>query len=62
MGGGGRGEGQKIAQNDKTNLSDSVSQEQYLIWLWFLVQMCEMMLSPAIFFHFFKILIFRVFQ
>ena len=31
MGGGGRGEGQKIAQNDKANLSHSVSQEQYLI-------------------------------
>ena len=34
----------------------------YLIWLWFLVHMCKMMISPAIFSHFFKILIFLVFQ
>ena len=60
--GGGRVEGQRIVQNDKTNLSHSVSQELYLIWLWFLVHMCKMMISPVIFFHFFKILIFRVFQ
>ena len=47
------GEGvQKIAQNDKTNLSHSVSQELYLIWLWFLVHMCKMMISPAICFSF----------
>ena len=43
-------------------LSQSISQELYLIWLWFLVHMCKMMISPAIFFHFFKILIFQVFQ
>ena len=42
-------------------LSHSVSQELYLIWLWSLVHMCKIM-SPAIFFHFFKILIFQVFQ
>ena len=34
------GKGQKIVHNDKTNLSDSVSQELYLTWLWFLVDMC----------------------
>ena len=32
-------------------LSHSVSQEPY-IWLWFLVHMCKMMISPAIFFIF----------
>ena len=51
--GGGRVEGQRIVQNDKTNLSHSVSQELYLIWLWFLVHMCKMMISPAFFFFFF---------
>ena len=61
----GVGKGQKMAQNDKKNLSHSVSQKLYLTWLWFLVHMCKMMISPAIFFfffHFFKILIFWVFQ
>ena len=53
---------QNMVQNGNTNLSHSVSQELYLIWLWFLVHMCKMMISPAIFFHFFKILIFQVFQ
>ena len=43
-------------------MSHSVSQELYLIWLWFLVHMCKMMISPAIFFCSFKILIFRFFQ
>ena len=33
--------GQKMAQNDKTNLSHSVSQKLYLIWLWFLVHVCK---------------------
>ena len=42
--------------------SHCISQELYVIWLWFLVHMCKMMISPAIFFHFFKILIFQVFQ
>ena len=51
-----------MAQNDKKIcLSHSVFQERYLIWLWFLVHMCKMMISPAIFF-FFKILIFQVFR
>ena len=43
-------------------LSQSICQELYLIWLWFLVHMCKMMTSLAICFHFFKILIFQVFQ
>ena len=43
--------------------SNSVSQELYLLWLWLLVQMCKRTISPGIFFfHFFKILIFQVFQ
>ena len=35
-------------------LSHSISQELYLIWLWFLVHVCKMMISPAIFFLFFQ--------
>ena len=51
---------QKMAQNDKIFcLSHSVSQELYIIW--FLVDWCKMMISPAIFSHFFKILIFWCF-
>ena len=39
-----------MAQNDKQFcLSHSVSQELYIMWLWFLVHMCKMMISPAIF-------------
>ena len=41
-------------------LSHSVSRKLYLIWLWLLVHMCKMMISPE--FYFFKILIFRVFR
>ena len=50
--------------NDKKKLSHhSVSQELYLIWLWFLVLMCKMMISPAILFHFFfQNFDFQVFQ
>ena len=58
-------EGVKGAKNGlkwQKILSHFVSQELYLIWLWFLLHMCKMMISPAIFFHFFKSLIFRVFQ
>ena len=40
-------------QNDKTFcLSHSVSQEPYIIWLWFLMHMCKIMISPANFFVF----------
>ena len=49
-----RVKGLKMAQNDKRILSNSVSQELYFIWLWFLVHMCKMMISPAIFFQFFQ--------
>ena len=34
------------------------TQEADLIWLWFLVHMCNMMIISSNFFHFFKILIF----
>ena len=47
------------------SLCNSVSQELHFIWLWLLVHMCKMMISPAIFFlffHFFKILNFQVFK
>ena len=43
-------------------LSHFVSQELHLIWLWFLVHICKMMVSSSNFFYFFKSLIFRVFQ
>ena len=43
--------GQKTAQNDKKFcLSQFISQEPCLIWLWFLVHMCKMMISRAFFF------------
>ena len=62
----GVGGGAKRAKNgpkwEEKELSHSISQELYLIWLWLLVNICKMMISPAIFFHFFKILIFQVFQ
>ena len=60
-GDGGR-KGQKMAQNDQKNLSHSISQELYLIWLWFLVHMCKMMISPAIFFIFSKVWFFGFFK
>ena len=53
--------GQKIVENGKKLcLSRSISQEPYFIWLSFVVHKCKMMISPGIFFHFFKILIFLV--
>ena len=55
--------GHKIAQNNKKScFSHSVSQEPYIIWLWFLVHLCKMILSPVFFFLFFNILIFRCFR
>ena len=39
-----------MAQNGKKFcLSHSISQEPYLIWLWFMGHLCKMMVSPAIF-------------
>ena len=52
--------GGKMAQNGKKFcLSHSVSQELYLIWLWFLLHFCKIMISPAIFFMFSKFWFFR---
>ena len=46
---------EKIAQNEKKIcLSPSVSQEPYIIYLWFLVDMRKMMISPRFFFIFSK--------
>ena len=48
-----------MIQNDKTFcLSHSISQEPYLIWLSFMVQMCKMIISPGVFFNV-NILIFQ---
>ena len=52
--------GQKMFQNDKKFcLLHSISQEPYLIWLLFMVQMCKMIISPGVFFNF-SIFIFQV--
>ena len=52
--------GQKMAQNiKKLYLSHSFSQEQYIIWLWFLVHKCKWWYLQQIV-SFFKILIFEV--
>ena len=51
---------QKMVRNDKKLcLSRSISQEPYIIWLSFVVQMCKMITSPGVFFNF-KILVFQV--
>ena len=54
--------GQSMAQNDKKFcLSHFVSQEPYIVWLSFMVHRYKMMIYPGVFFfHFLKILIFRV--
>ena len=52
--------GQKMVQNDKKLcLLCSISQEPYIIWLSFMVQMCKMIISPGMFFSV-KILISQV--
>ena len=58
------GRGVKKAKNGpkwQKNMPHFVSQELYLIWLWFLGHVCKMVVSPANFF-FFKSLIFLVFR
>ena len=52
--------GQKMAQNDKKFCLLHISQESYIIWLSSMLHLCEMMISPGVFFHFFKTLIFQV--
>ena len=32
-----------------------VSKEPYILWSWFLVHMCERVISPGVFLHFFQI-------
>ena len=44
----------------KTPDSHSISKKPYVIWFWFSVHMCKMMVSPVMFFYFFKILVFWV--
>ena len=52
----------RIAQNEKYKLppSRAISQEQYGLRSWFLIHLWEWWYLLAVFFHFFKILIFRV--
>ena len=52
--------GKKMVQNEKFCLSGSISQESYIIWFWFMVLMCKMIIYPEVFFILFKILIFWV--
>ena len=50
---------QKLVQNNKKlYLSHSISQEPYIIWLSFMVELWKMVIQP--FFSFFKVLIFQV--
>ena len=52
--------GQKTVQNDKRFcLSCCISHGLYMIWLWFMVHMCQMIIAPGTFSYFFKILIFQ---
>ena len=47
--------GQKMTPNDrKFCLSHFISQEPYIIWLSFMVNLCKMMISPGVFFIFSK--------
>ena len=47
--------GQKIVQNSKKFCpSRSISQESYIIWLSFMVNVCKMIISPGFFFSFSK--------
>ena len=51
--------GKKWSRMTKNCLLDSISQEPYIIWLLFMVQMCKMIISPGTFFNV-KILIFYI--
>ena len=53
--------GQKMAQKEKKLcLLCSISQEPYIIWLSSVVHKFKMMISPGVFFHFFKFWFFRL--
>ena len=47
-----------MVQNKKFYPLHPISEEPYIVWLSFMVHMCKMIISPGIFFNFFKILIF----
>ena len=49
----------KVTQN---SLSHFISQEPYIIWLSFMVNLCKMMIFPGLFSFFFKVLIYLVFR
>ena len=51
--------GKKWSRMTKNCLLDSISQEPYIIWLLFMLQMCKMIISPGTFFNV-KILIFYI--
>ena len=52
---------QKFVQNEqKFCQPHSISQEPYIIWFSFMVEMCKIIKSPGIDFIFFKILFFQV--
>ena len=52
--------GQKMVQNDKRFcLLHAISQEPYIIWLSFIVEICKIIIPPVVFLNF-KILIFWV--
>ena len=46
--------GKKMVQNEKFCLSCSISQKSHIIWFWFMVLMCKMIISPVVFFIFSK--------
>ena len=58
----GQKNGPKWQHNKKFCLSHSVSQELYLIWLWFLVHIFWTIISPAIFSLFSKFCVFMGFR
>ena len=56
--------GQKIAQNENWELQPScaMSQEQYGIWSWFMIHLCEMMIYPGVFLFFLKVSVFALLE
>ena len=54
------GESVKNGPKSEKNMYCSVSYKPYIIWFSFMVHICKVIVSPSIFFDFFKILIFQV--
>ena len=52
--------GKKRSKMTKNCPSCFISQEPYIIWMSFMVHLCKMIISPGVFFIFFKIMIFLV--